>query len=564
MTSKKEIYQLARLCEIKGIKTVVFSPGSRNAPLVVALNAMSGIECICLVDERAAAFFALGIAQATRNTVAIVCTSGTAALNYAPAIAEAYYQELPLLVLTADRPVEWIDQADMQSIRQYKVFDNYIKKSFQLPQQTEKPDDLWFAERIVAEAINHTRLATMGPVHINVPFTEPLYEFEALEDLPAPKDIICFKTNNFIQEEDFKTLSEIWQESRKILIIVGLNNDKNLERALTKIENDERVIILTESCSNINCNAVFPAIDRLIDTLSDTEKADFKPDLVITLGGMIVSKKIKTYLRTYKPQYHWSFRVDNKHQDTFKQLSHIIPVNPIDFFEKISEKTTIANTSQSTHFQTFKAIELQKRNLQEEYLNKVNFCDFNVFRILINTQPSDSVIQWGNSTPVRYGNLFGIEDETILNFANRGVGGIDGAVSTASGYAFATPNKIVTHITGDLAFFYDSNAFWNKQLPKNLRIILINNSGGNIFRIIPGPEKTGHLENFFEHQHEQSAEKLCEAFKVKYTYADSAESLEEQISQFYDESWGTSLLEIKTDGVYSAQVLRAFFEYLRE
>ena len=176
ISEKIAIQNLVDICAKKGVEKIVISPGSRNAPIILAFSKHPKIECLSVVDERSAAFFALGIAQQSQKTVAIACTSGTAALNFAPAIAEAYYQKIPLLVLTADRPVEWIDQADSQSVRQNNIFSNYIKKSFQLPQKITSDDDIWYNDRMISEAINTCHFPDKGPVHINIPFTEPLYE----------------------------------------------------------------------------------------------------------------------------------------------------------------------------------------------------------------------------------------------------------------------------------------------------------------------------------------------------------------------------------------------------
>ncbi len=567
MTSKQEIIQLAKLCAVKGIKKVVFSPGSRNAPLVIAFNAIKEIECICIVDERSAAFFALGIAQHTRQTVAIVCTSGTAALNYAPAIAEAYYQELPLLVLTADRPSEWIDQADMQSIRQHNIFANYIKKSFQYPQDTSAKDKLWFAERTVVEAINITQLPAKGPVHINVPFTEPLYDLVEKNDLPEPKNIQAFEPQKTLSKNQLIELSEIWRNANKILIIVGLNADKSLNNVLSELSKQKKVLVMTESCSNLSYSTYLPAIDRFIDTITEEEKQKFQPNLVVTIGGMIVSKKIKVYLRNYKPEFHWSIRNDYKHQDTFKQLTHLLNTNDLNFLLNLKDENDDDfeedNWQSYKYYSNFKKLDDLKARQQEYFLTQCKFCDFKVVQKVIEHQPPNSIFQWGNSTPVRYANLFEIDKRNVLHYANRGVGGIDGAMSTAAGFAYSCNTKIVTHVTGDLAFFYDSNALWNKFLPNNLRIILINNSGGNIFRIIPGPQKSGHLENFFEHKHAQTAEKICEAFDVDYHFCDNEKDLVSILNLFYNPSEKAKLIEIKTDGEYSAKVLKHFFEVLR-
>ncbi|MCL4113973.1 UNVERIFIED_CONTAM: hypothetical protein GTU68_004976 [Idotea baltica] len=451
----------------------------------------------------------------------------------------------------------------MQSIRQHNIYANYIKKSFQLPQKINGDDDLWYTERITAEAINYTRFPVAGPVHINVPFTEPLYEFTNIDKLPAPKNIRCELAESKLSAEYLNELLSIYTISDKILIVVGLNNTSKLENVLQQLAESGRALVLTESCSNVRSNSFLPAIDRLIDTLSTEEKKALKPDLVITLGGMIVSKKIKTYLRAYKPKYHFSIKKDYKHQDTFKQLSHIIPADETYFLEQLNKAETDVNEVSKNYTQQFLVIDKIRIKRQNKYLKNIEFCDFKVIETALKHQPENSIIQWGNSTPVRYANLFGNIDVSIKNYANRGVGGIDGAVSTAAGFAYSVPEKIVTHVTGDLAFFYDSNALWNDYLPNNLRIILINNAGGNIFRIIPGPDKTEHLKTFFEHQHTQTAHKICEAFGVDYQAAENQEELDNCLSNFYEKSETAKLIEVKTNGEYSAQVLRNYFKVLR-
>lgn len=565
-TDKYNVHQMAVLMVKMGIEQVVFSPGSRNAPMVIAFHAVESLECICLVDERAAAFFALGLAQQSRKPVAIVCTSGTAALNYAPAIAEAYYQEIPLLVLTADRPTEWIDQADMQSLRQPRIYANYIKRSFELPLHDATETDRWHARRTVCEAINHTQFPTPGPVHINVPLREPLYNLVAVEDLDdeAIRPIATVALADKLDENVFDQLNKIWQTSRKILIVVGVHEpDEQLADWLERAAEQYGALVLTETISNLNRPAFLPAIDRVVDTLTAEQLTELRPDLVVTLGGMIVSKKLKTFLRQNPPKYHWDFDQNYRHQDTFQSLTHIVPARPHGFFEQLfSTNYNIENRS-ADYINKFKKIDLQRAKTQRRYLAQLEFCDFTVMRDLLAHQPENSVFQFGNSTPIRYANLFGIAPENgQVSFANRGVGGIDGAASTASGFAFNT-DKIVTHITGDLAFFYDSNALWNRRLPRNLRIVMINNSGGNIFRIIPGPTKSGYLEGFFEHQQQLSARLLCENFGVDYRFADSQATLDEVLTDFYEMSETARVLEIATDSERSAAALRNYFDYLR-
>jgi len=556
---KIAIVQMAQICAAKGVQHAVFSPGSRNAPMVVAFNQMPEINCHCIVDERAAAFFALGLAQATRKPVAIVCTSGTASLNYAPAIAEALYQKIPLLVLTADRPVEWIDQADMQSIRQQNVFSNYIKKSFQFPQNSNKTD-LWFAQRIVNESINQSLYPEAGPVHINVPLTEPLYGFEKENQLPVKLIESCpieaRLPDNYMQE-----LKQIWNASSKKMLIAGLTEwDENLNESVNNISQNTDTIILTETTSNLKGNTLFKSIDRLVDTLNDEQKKELQPDLLITFGGMVVSKKVKNYLREFQPKHHWHISLTYQHFDTYQSLTHLLPTTPHIFLKEIGNWSG----QHSDYFSTVKAWDNQRIEKQEEYLAQSPFCDFTVFNQLWGNLPDKAVLQMGNSTPIRYSCLFGLDEQKQNRcYSNRGVGGIDGTLSTAAGYASASDETVI-FVTGDLAFFYDSNGLWNPNFPNNLRVILINNQGGNIFRIIPGPDTTEHLQQFFEHRHTLNAQPLCQMFNIDYLCVENKNELQSALNGFYNNSPKARLLEIKTDGELSAKILRQYFEFLKD
>ncbi len=557
-TNKRGIKNLADICVAKGIEYAVFSPGSRCAPLVMAFNRQEKIQTFTIVDERSAAFFALGIAQQTRKPVVLVCTSGTAALNYAPAIAEAYYQRLPLLVLTADRPIEWIDQADMQSIRQPHIYSNYIKKSFVLPQHSSDIDT-WMSDRIVSEAINHCVYPDFGPVHINIPMQEPLYDQIEYDEHEKPKHIKIASTQNQLSLETLEELKQIWQTCEKKLILVGLHVPSTELNTLLEdlCVGDGSVAVFVEHTANLSSSHFFHNIDRLIECFDEEQKRDFQPDLVLTIGGMIVSKKVKVYLRKYRPRYHWHFDKTAAHYDTFQALSHIIPLDATAILPHFKqEKSTHSYQKRLKDFDHL----LAKK--QAAYSKEIPFCDYQVMETVLHSLPQNSLLQLGNSTPVRYANLFELDD-SISVYANRGVGGIDGAVSTAAGAA-SVCSEITTHITGDLAFFYDSNALWNRHLPHNLRIILINNDGGNIFRIIKGPDEIEELEDYFETQNPVNARQLVENFELDYYFCADNNTLKELLSTFFEKSTKAKVLEVATPNKMSAEVMRKYFEKLRE
>ncbi len=557
-TSKTGISSLVEICAQKGVNHIVFSPGSRCAPLVFAFNRHTGIKTYTIVDERSAAFFALGMAQCLRKPVGLVCTSGTAVLNYAPAIAEAKYQKLPLLVLTADRPVEWIDQGDMQTIRQTNIFGNYINKSFELPQQIQNKDNQWHNDRIVSEAINLAVFPEMGPVHINIPLNEPLYDLKPFKKA-APKIISVVETENIISKKAVQDLKNVWADSKRKWILVGLHPpDKQLKKYLEKIAMQSGVTIWSETSSNLQSPLFVSCIDRNIDTLTKKELVSQKPDLVLSIGGYIVSKKMKTFLRNNPPTEHWHINRSGEHWDTYQSLTKVIPCHSKIFIKQLVNfkvKKKLSNYFISRDKKIEKA--------QVKFLKEIPFSDLKVYRDLFKHIPEKSLLQMGNSTPIRYSNLFSHNEKRDF-YCNRGVGGIDGCLSTAAGFAAMT-KKPVTLILGDLSLAYDSNGLWNNYLNPNLRIIVINNDGGNIFRIIKGPDSVPEVNQYFETKNEISFDKLAETYNLSYHFCETENGLNEILPDFFKyNSKRPKILEIKTDGVLSAQIMRKYFEFLKK
>jgi 2-succinyl-5-enolpyruvyl-6-hydroxy-3-cyclohexene-1-carboxylate synthase len=559
-TDKTHIRDIAEICSLKGINYAVVSPGSRNAPLVIAFNRHPKIKCISIPDERVAAFFALGMAQQLQEPVALICTSGSAAVNYAPAIVEAFYQNIPLLILTSDRPEEWIDQGDGQTIQQRNIYSNYIKKSFQLKQDTSGDDDLWFNNRIISDAINIANFPLKGPVHINVPLKEPLYNTEIVSIHSSPKIINQVFNNYEISEEVTIELSLHISQQKKVLIIIGMFfPNKKFAEAIEKIAEFDNVVILAETASNISSKNSLSCIDNALETFTEKEVEEFMPDLLITLGNNITSKRIKNVLRKNKPQQHWHVNETNTTIDTFASLTHTIICDPLRFVEKIVAQIKPSNSN-------YKNIWHNRNNqidiLRDKFMQTIEWSDIKVFSILLPKIPNHSQIQMGNSTPVRYIQLFN-SNASVGYFGNRGTSGIDGCTSTAAGASYINENIITTLITGDVAFFYDSNALWNKNINSNFKIILINNSGGNIFRIIEGPSKVEELEEFFETSQNYTAKHICKTFGIEYFESTDEETLHKELKHFFDQKNKPALLEIFTEAKENATQLKHFFSYLK-
>ena len=532
----------------KEIQHIVISPGSRNAPLTIGFTNQEGFTCYSIADERCAAFFALGLAQQLQKPVAVVCTSGSAVLNYYPAVAEAFYSQIPLLIVSADRPKNKIDIGDGQTIRQENVFANHIVYSANLTENASSQND-----NLIVSAIE-TAISQKGPAHINVPFEEPLYE-TLLEPTYIP--II---SNSFNAKSEFnldaKFLSE-WQSAKKKLILVGELLPNAIEQKYVEfLANDESVLVLLEKTSNLHHPTFIDRIDTLISTFSEDEKLNFQPDILLTFGGMVVSKRIKSLLRNYKPKQHW--HIDEiRAYDTFGCLSQHFQTNSTSFLSQLVVKNNLVESNYQLDFQSIWQDRLVKH---EKYMSEIPFSDFKVFDFLSRNLPENIQLQVSNSSPIRYLQLVEL-NKTIEVFSNRGTSGIDGSTSTAIGAAI-TNKKPTIFVTGDISFLYDSNALWNNYIPKHFKIILINNSGGGIFRILPGHEETETFNTFFETSHQLTAEHLAKMYAFEYTSVQNEAELHAVLDSFISNDNRPSILEIFTPEKTNDIVLLDYFNNL--
>ena len=549
MYPKKELAQIIiAACRQFEIQTVVISPGSRNAPLTIGFSNHKDFETLSIVDERCAAFFALGIAQQTLKPVALVCTSGSALLNYYPAIAEAYYSQIPLVVISADRPAHLIDIGDGQTIRQENVFKNHILYSANL-----KEFDAENTIRILSKAFSLLR-QVKGPIHINAPFNEPLYE-----TIATMNDFRFIAEESDLQDTiDYENLASQWNSAKKKMILVGVHSpNAALEILLDKVADDPSVLVFTETTSNLYNKRFVNSIDNLIFNLTEDEFTSLQPDILLTFGGMIVSKKIKKFLRDYSPKEHWHVN-ELRAFDTYQVLSKHLKIDSHSFFKHFCELVDYDN--KSTYESTWTHYKQRIREKHNHYIKTAPYSDLKVFEQVLKVIPDFSEVQFSNSAIIRYSQLFEM-NSTITVFCNRGTSGIDGSTSTALGAAYAT-QKPTTLITGDLSFFYDSNALWNNYIPTDVRIVIINNSGGGIFKIIPGPKKSTALK-YFETPHCLTAEHLCVMFGFEYSTAHNLKSLKEEVVGFYDKSDKPKVLEVFTPSDLNDLVLKEYINNLK-
>ncbi len=560
LSDKPGVRNLVELCAAKGIRHVIISPGSRNAPLNISFNEHGAFECISVPDERCAAFVALGIGQHTGQPAIVCCTSGSAALNFAPAIVEAYYQRIPMLILTADRPPEWIDQGEGQSMRQSGVYANYIKKDYDLPLETQDQDNLAMINRIVNEAIHLTTSDIPGPVHINIPFREPLYGRKDWSDIPLPKSIDYPTPVFHLPEGEQKKLANAWWSSQKKIVLCGLlPSSDELENSLANLV-DENTVVLSEITSNLHHPSFLTGIDRLIHLI---DKKEFCPDILVTIGHSFISKKLKLWLRDFRPKSHWHIGLETVAQDTFQSLTQHLRTTPEYLFDTLVKHKGEQSNKSGFHFnKKWSDLALKINQQQAEYISNAPWSDLKIFDWMLSRLPSNIELHLGNSSPVRYADLFPRKRGCVYR-SNRGVSGIDGCNSTALGAAKVS-DKTVMLITGDISFFYDSNAFWNVALPANLKIVVINNQGGGIFRMIPGPGTTAQLDHFFETTHSFSAEGICNTFGVNY-YSAKAEKINENTWEAFlgEQTNGQpAVLEIFTPRTTNDIVFKKFYAAL--
>lgn len=553
-SSKRSIQILAHLLQQYGISDIIVSPGSRNAPLAIHFSEIDSFNCYSIVDERSAAFVGMGMAMSEKKPVAVTCTSGSASVNYYPAITEAFYSNIPLLVLTADRPTDYVDIFDGQTIRQNNLFHQHSYGDFQLLEDgKENAEDINFD--IIKKAIELC-IEKQGPVHINIPLEEPLYEL--ISELPTFPTV-----EKTIKQKEYEIPSNLiadWNTSQRIMILVGTkDHSPELENQLTQLVKNHTVVVLSEANSNLYHEKFFRHIDRYVFNFTEEDFKMYAPDLLITVGQNVVSKKVKQFLRKAKPKQHW--HLDPVwHPDTYFALTEKIEVKPEIFFSKLLK---FVNLEPKPYFNLWDVLRDKKDAKHEKFLNSVDFSDFYFFNKTAQIVPENYNIHFSNSSAIRYAQLFDYGKRRI--YCNRGTSGIDGSTSTAMGFAIKNSNPTLL-ITGDLSFFYDINGLWNQYIPPFVRIMIFNNGEGNIFKIIPGPGNANPntLDEFIATKHHKNAEYLAKHFGFSYTRVDEEVTLDRVLENFFKPDVQPKVLEINTQALHNADIQKSYFNFLKE
>lgn len=547
LTNKRQILEMVALMREHGIVDAVLCPGSRNVPIVHTISQTEGFCCHALTDERSAGFFALGRALATGKTVAVCVTSGSALVNLHPAVTEAFYQQVPLLIISADRPSAWIGQMDGQTMPQTGVFGSMVKYSCCL-----ETNDIWHVNRMVNEALLECTHRSKGPVHINVPIEEPLYEF-GTEALPSVRVI---RRIEGLYPDKAREIAELLHQSTKRMIIIGQKPADRQVKPAYMNELNRGYVSLCENLANCGEGSVALNItDRLMDEVVGDRRrcaGDYRPDLVITVGGHIVSKKLKNWLRQNPPKQHWHVSPEGTIADTFGCLTTVIEAEPYRFLEMLAY-ITIPIEEESNYPQLWRTLAAETRTQttnkpQDECAEmggesepetggegETRISEKEIVGKLMGMLPEGAVLHLANSSSVRYAQEFPLHPSVTV-CCNRGINGIEGCLSSAVGFASATPERQNFVVIGDLAFFYDQNALWNRELPDNLHILLLNNHGGEIFNTLPVPDDE-RTRSFVMAKHHTNAEAVAQQYGLLYM------NRLEEMQEFVDK--GHALLEVE-------------------
>lgn len=525
----------------------VLSPGSRNAPVMYALE-HSAFTCHSVIDERSAAFVALGIAKHTRKPVILSCTSGTASLNYYPAIAEAFYAQIPLIILTADRPIEQIDAWDGQAIRQEKVYSNHVRGEFTTPDSLENVGDFKQIAHKVSELVSNT---IPGPIHINISIREPFYSFTN-EGLDAK---VITPRESPIYDVSVDALAKYLDgdfTDKKVLIFNGMAGPEKIN-----VASNHYSVVLSDVTSNQSddiryWDAMLFAAQTKKEGLKTLES--LRPDILVSTGNTTVSKGLKRFLQHFPPKEHYHISTHDEVGAMFKTSPIIIEPAELELYTgKVqSEDSTLGNR--------YLSIWLNMTQSFKQKFSKLDWSSFNEFTVvnhILNELQSDSILHLSNSMPIRYASFLTNSDvNQNLIYCNRGTSGIDGSSSTAVGNALVTEKEVYL-LTGDVSFFYDVNAWFNTRLPRNIKIVLMNNGSGGIFNMINGPMQMKEAKVYQTTPHTFTGEHLARHFSLSYFSASSIITMARRFEDLKN-STGPAILEVFTEEVKNMDFFKAF------
>lgn len=529
-----QVNQLTALLVAHGVRHVVVCPGSRNATIVHNLHEAGAqrFKLHPVTDERSAAFVALGMSLALQEAVAVCVTSGSALLGCIPAVAEAYYRHLPLLVISADRPLTWIGQLDGQTLPQQGALMPYCP-TYQVG--TPHTDEhRWYNNRQINEAIISLTDNGGAPAHINVSIEEPMFTFDVAE---LPQERVVKKHEATRGEVLPPEVVELVSNAKLPALLIGQYERGDIRNEAAELAESERMLVLPEIISDVPGNQLMNAFDQLCQT-----SATVRPDVIVHIGGNFVHKAFKRVLRNHDCQV---VRIgqDAALPDTFCHATHWVRVAEQPALAQLCRALPSRNNNVA---QANKALALVSKDIYPKPSNELTF-DTAMLALRDATVGLDGnfALHLANSTAVRSAAKV-FSSGTFPIFCNRGVNGIEGSLSAAVGYSMVMWGLSLA-VIGDLSFFYDVNALWNVQLPANLRVMLVNNAHGGIFDQLPGLEASPARNRYVAAgQQEQgySAEGVARTFHLDYTRAATFEELKKALPHWLEEGGKARLLEV--------------------
>ena len=541
-SDKENVNILTSLLVNHGVRRAVVCPGSRNAPIVHNLNECPDIQCYPVTDERSAGFYALGIAQAINSPVVVCVTSGTALLNLLPAVAEAFYQHIPLIVVSADRPAQWINQLDGQTIPQNGALGAFVKKAINIPEFHDE-EERWYCNRMINEALISCSGGACGPVHINVPITEPLYVFTKTK-LPVERKIE-FVSASVDTSKARALMLDRFKHASKPMIVIGQTEENTINERLSAYL-QSNVVVLIESLSACGQQLY---MDEIVRCVENDER--YLPDFILYIGECVVSKSIKKFLRkAARTAEVWMASEDGKIADTLMNAVGVIEGNVSELLENV-----VFDKSEAYYHLWHDSTEVKNvvekcRSFVPEYSQMYAVKSFEEA-----ISHHDVVRQYANSMSVRLGCIY----SKGYIYVNRGINGIEGSLSTAAGYSLAS-DKDVYCVIGDLSFFYDQNALWNRNIGGNFKILLLNNGGGAIFGKFDGLKESNARDNLVMAKHNTSAAGICSANHINYIEASNAEELKAGLDKFINmKTDSPTVLEVFTDAENDMNVIKEYY-----
>ena len=548
--------EIAKALAAYGIRYIVTSPGSRNSPLLMAVENCGRFKVTPVVDERSAAFIAVGMAEISNEGVAIICTSGSALLDYAPGVSEAYYRHLPLIVISADRPAEWIDQDDSQTIRQPGALNAIVKGTYAIKGEAQTETEKWFINRTLNEALTAALSGCHGPVHINMALSMPLTNSIETEDdgFDSFRKITTITAPDSIDNETAHRLAEELHDKRiAVFCSIGMPSAK-LNKAIAVMAAQPNVVVIAEGVSNIHAKGTVYNPETIFCRLSDAEAEMLKPDILITTGGAPVAASWKKCARNWHVAEHWHVGKTNNITDTYMSLTRRIDYTAEGFFPKIANSLRYINSRQenrSTFRQLWEEAAARITAAADKAMAEMEWNAALAVRMVTRSVPERWNLQLSNGMAVRYAMLDNLGRFHRVD-SNRGVSGIDGSTSTAVG-ASALYNEPTLLITGDMSAQYDIGALTSTVMSNRLKIVVINNGGGGIFKFVKTTARLTELDRLLKCELNLPLEKIADAFGMHYLHAADKVSLEKGIHKLIRLNDRPVILEITTDAETDAK-----------